>query len=175
MDVTPADDPYKEGKIVDESGAVRIDYIYSYWILLWFFVYVGVARNVKKGKKVDKFTDAFYKYGNPLYTFYFALIENLFNFLLICFYIPEMIGQFIFMIFLLKFLPIYFLLYFPTNVYYNFIYSFAFFVIYNIYLGLVGTNVFEVYKKTIYFLINGENKTPLYQLIHYFSTELQKK
>jgi hypothetical protein len=156
-----------EKNTLDKNGNLRPDFLFSYWILIWFIFYVLLTRNIGGSIQNKYITEKIYKYGNPLYIFYFALSENIINFILICIYIPNIvfIGQFIIMMILLKILPIIILSRYPTNLYYNLIIIFLVFVIYNMYLFVNETNIFSVYKKTIYFLFNGENKTPLYRLL----------
>ena len=157
-----------EKNTLDKNGNLRPDFLFSYWIFLWFIFYILITKNHgKTGSVRNKYiTEKIYQYGNPLYIFYFALFENIINFILICIYIPSLItiGQFIFMMLLIKILPIIILSQYPTNLYYNLIIITIIILIYNIYLFVNDTNVYSVYKKTIYFLLNGENKTPLYSL-----------
>jgi len=162
-----------EKNTLDKNGNLRPDFLFSYWILLWFIFYVlftsgrGRSGGNSGSSRNRHITEIIYQYGNPLYVFYFALVENVLNFILICIYVPTIsnIAQFIFMMFLIKILPIIILSKYPTNIYYNLLAFFIVFAIYNIYLFVNETDIFSVYKKTIYFLLRGENKTPLYSLL----------
>jgi len=44
------------------------------------------------------------------------------------------------------------------------------FIIYNIYLYSNGKNVYDIYVQADKFILKNENRTPLFQLIHYIQT-----
>lgn len=147
---------------------ITFDKLFTYWVYAWFIIYYFT--------KYYHFLDFVkFKIPSPIIALYIGFVENLFT--LISFIITKVdiiewikyIGQ----MSITKGLPIYFLrnerVKIPED-----IYSFLFvFVIYLLYLQILGTNVVEVYKQTEISLTKGKNDTPMYKFInglsHYFT------
>lgn len=147
---------------VDKTGNIRFDFLFSYWILIWFIIYYFI--NPPDSKIVNFIKN----YMNPIYALLFALIENIITFIFIIksrfewwFFLI-----FIFMMVFIKFLPIYLLRNSKIHFIPNIISLGIIFGIYNIYLIANGTNVYEVYDKTIQSFKYGNDQTPLFTLIH---------
>jgi len=159
-------DPKKN--TLDKNGNIRFDYQFSYWILLWAIIYYLIKTKYIYFSSRFSFTNKYiYEYGNPLYALYFALIENIVNLFILIFYNASLytIFKFLFMIIFIKAIPLYLLYDSPIHPRENILVCIAVFMIYNIYLYLCGTNVVDVYTKTIYFIYTGQNKTPLFSLL----------
>ena len=147
---------------LDKSGNIRADFLFSYWILLWFIIYYFIG---PLNSKIVQFV----KYNmNPAIGLGFALLENIITFIFIIrshfewwfFFI------FLFMMLSIKFLPLYLLRNAKIHFIPNAISLSVIFVIYNIHLYANDTNVYEVYDKTIQSFKAGNHKTPLFILVH---------
>lgn len=147
---------------VDKSGAVRFDFLFSYWLLIWFIIYYFISPS---DSKIVKFIT---NYMNPIYGLLFALIENIIVFIFIIkshfewwwFFI------YIFMMVSIKILPIYLLQNSKIQFIPNIISFGIIFGLYNIYLHANDTNLYEIYNKTIQSYKEGNDQTPLFNLIH---------
>jgi len=145
---------------------IRPDFIFSYWIFLWFIIYyfAAIPSTIKK-------------YINPFFGLLIALIENIISFIYISIKTKNIliISYYLLMMLLMKGLPIY-LLYSHNYNYINYktdISAFIFvFLIYNIYLSINNTNIIEIYKSINKSIFNGENKTPIFYLMTKLSTIL---
>jgi hypothetical protein len=138
---------------------IRPDFLLSYWIVAWFLIYYFVP-----------LSPFFKKYANPLLALWLGLIQNIMALPLSPFLFPNVwkknvwIIKHLLMLFLLKIIPIY-LLSNRTILWKNDILVFIFvFFVYNFYLFLNHTNIFEVYNELIQSIANGENKSPLFYL-----------
>jgi len=162
-------DPKKN--TLDKNGNIRFDYQFSYWILLWAILYYLIKiKYIYFSSKFSFINKTIYEYGNPLYALYFALIENIINLFILMVYNASLytIFKFTFMILIIKAIPTYLLHDSPIHPKENIIVCIAIFMIYIFYLYLCGTNIVDVYTKTIYFIYTEENKTPLFSLLHSF-------
>jgi hypothetical protein len=145
---------------------IRPDFIFSYWIFLWFIIYY-----------FSPITYTIKKYINPFFGLLIALIENIISFIYISIKTKNIliISYYLLMMLLMKGLPIY-LLYSHNYNYINYktdISAFIFvFLIYNIYLSINNTNIIEIYKSINKSIFNGENKTPIFYLMTKLSTIL---
>lgn len=162
-------DPKKN--TLDKTDNVRFDHQFSYWIVLWVILYYLIKiKYIYLSSRFSFINKYIYEYGNPLFALYFALIENLFNLFILVFYHAPLyiIIKFIFVVIVIKIIPVYLFYNSPIHPKENIIASIAVFMIYLVYLYLCGTNVVDVYTKTIYFIYSGQNKTPLFSLLHSF-------
>lgn len=155
-------DPKKN--TLDKDGNLRIDWLFSYWVYLWFLIFYFTI-NVRNS------TAAFFiqKNLNPILALYFALFENIITFLYIIYVNPEIviIVKFLLMILVVKVLPIYLISDKKIN-FSNDIYTLMIiFGIYNIWLWVNDTNIYEIYERTINAVSSGDNKTPFYNFINY--------
>lgn len=155
---------------LDEHGYIRFDFQFSYWILCWAIFYYFIKEKNIYFAHYPEISNKLYKYGNPLLVLYIALFENIATFFILLFFHPtaNILLKFLFMILLIKIIPIYLLQNCPVKIKENIIVFIVIFSLYNIYIILNGTNVFEVYYKTIYFIYTGQNKTPLFSLLSWF-------
>ena len=89
----------------DKSGHFRPDLLFSYWIFTYFLFYYFINKSSSISSKWVS------EHMNPIYLLFVALLENIFTFLFILLVNPNylIIIQYLFMMFLVKILPIYLL------------------------------------------------------------------
>ena len=142
---------------------ITVDELFSYWILLWFFLFIIFSDSYKW----------VYKRLNPLLAFYFGLLENIIMFIKLLYneYIhpdTNIISlQFFLIIMVIKAIPIYILQNHQINWKNDLIILLLVFLTYNLYLWLIKkTNIFEIYDETEKSIANNENRTPLLALLN---------
>jgi hypothetical protein len=147
---------------LDKTGAIRFDYLFSYWIVLWFIIYYFIS---PPNSKIVQFIKT---NMNPTIGLWFALLENIITFIFIIRSHFEwwFFFVFIFMMFSIKIFPIYLLRDSKIRVIPNVISLCTLFFMYNIYLLANGTNIYAIYDKTIQSFKEGNDQTPLFQLMH---------
>ena len=131
------------------SKALRADLVFSYWIYLWFILYVF------------KFTTY-----SPKFVIMLALIENAIMLVLMCLYgtSRETIFYFILINTLIKVLPYYYLREQPIKT--EDIYAtIVIFIIFNIWLHINKQNLVGNVKLIHDSLIFGKNETPFMTLL----------
>lgn len=145
------------------EGLVRFDYLFSYWIVIWFILYYNI--DAFKGPT----TNFFKKIGNPILALWLAFWFNTYEIIymsLIKFNLLLII-EFSFMILLIKVIPIY-LLYrrgLSINWTNDTIITALVILIYIIYLYANNQDPAKIYQETEKSLIQGDNKTPMFYLI----------
>jgi hypothetical protein len=147
---------------VDKTGALRFDFLFSYWIVVWFFLFYFTPE--KSSSPISRWIRT---HLNPSLGFYIAFVENTATLLLLIIYNPDpwLIFKFICMITLLKGIPLYLLREYPVRWKHDTLVFVVVFGIYNLYLAWNGTNLCEVYERTITSIKKGDNKTPLYSFL----------
>jgi hypothetical protein len=147
----------------DQEGNLRFDYLFSYWIYIWFLLYTFIHF-----KSRSKTSSIFIKYTNPFIVFIFGIIENVITLVYIFLYRPyewNLVFKYLIMMLATKIIPAYFLSKYPIHLFYNTLLFVVIFAAYNIYLTSQNTNIYEIYNKTFQSLIDDDNKTPLYRAI----------
>lgn len=147
---------------MDESSVktIPMDYIFSYWIYLWFVIYTLVSFSSSKTATNNFIIQKL----NPLLALILALIENLAMFIHLLYVYPNttIIVKYIGMMLLVKVFPIYELRHTVIQWKNDFFYLFVVFGLYNIYLAIQGTNLVEVYMETYKSIANNKNQTPMF-------------
>lgn len=154
-------DPKKN--TLDKQGKLRFDYLFSYWLFVWFLIYYFTI-NVK-GSRIANIIQ---KYFNPLLALYIALIENILTLFYLLLVRPEivLIVKYFIMLFFVKILPIYLIKHKKIHFYNDTLVIIVIFSCYNIYLWLNDTNLHEIYKRTISAISSGEKITPMFFLLN---------
>jgi hypothetical protein len=144
-----------------DACKLRPDFLFSYWIVLWFLVYYFSVKTTPLGKIIQS-------YFNPTIALWVALFENLGTFILILIYRPtfELISIFIFMMVVLKLVPLYLLRNDTINWSNDPIVFLGVFLLYNIYLFANDETLLSVYRRTITSILSGKKDTPIFSLIH---------
>ena len=151
----------KEKHTLDKKGNIRFDYLFSDWIFIWFIVYLFAGKS-----KQSAGARFIYENMNPFIALFVGFFENLFLFILILLYNPnlELIIKFLFMMIFAKIIPIVFLYKTPIKLVENILSLLIIFGIYNFYLYIEKTSIYSIYKNTTIHVINNNNKTPFFRL-----------
>lgn len=130
---------------------LRVDYIFSYWIFVWYLLYIFKITN-----------------KNPLLAFILGFIENMIVIIAMLYYGSKYTWIFLINVLIFKIIPIYSL---SKSSYYGFknindiwVLIWLFFVYY-IWTIANKVSVFEIYKKHIDSLINDKNETPFMRFV----------
>ena len=139
---------------------IRADHLFSYWIFAWFLLFYGTHY---KGK-----SDIIY---SPKLAFYIAFFENLVEIFSI-YKVNQSIWlmiKFAVTILLFKILPLYLMWDIPVVLPRDIYILVGVFIVYVIYLNVIGTSVLEVYKETADSLGKNNNQTPFYRFFDWIS------
>lgn len=148
---------------------ISCDLLFSYWVLLWFFVY-GMASFFTKENKVCRWI---YENTNPFLLFCVALLSSIRNLVMILLYNPQWqliathVAKFIF----LKGIPMLYLVHQPIKVLENLMFSVFLLVLYLFYLMYKKENMFLLYEEMSRTVIHGKSNTSL----EYVLGEIQKR
>jgi hypothetical protein len=156
-----------EKNTVDKTGHIRFDFLFSYWIIIWFLIYYF------SGRAPHSSTSDFIKtYLNPTVAILFALAENLFTFILLLFYSSDIwvFIKYISMIFLMKGIPLYLLRNSKVHVIRDLEIFIIIFGIYLVYLFINDENLVTIYKRTFYFVSTNQSNTPLFSVYSWISS-----
>jgi hypothetical protein len=147
----------------DQLGNIRFDFLFSYWMTIWFFLYWFVP---KTKPSVSPITHTFYEWMNPILVFFLGLGENAFTFALLAYYRKNttILLKFMAMMLFTKFLPILLLWNHPFHFLANFVIGSIVFLLYNLYLTWNGTDIYNIYSRTFTSLLEDKDLTPLYTI-----------
>ena len=145
------------------NNLITPDLIFSYWIFAWFIIYyLCIIFNISLYIKTN---------FNPLLALFIAFFLNFIQLCYITYKIHDFnfFYKFLFMILIIKGIPIYLIKNQKINVKNDLINTFIFFIFYNIYLMIRGTNIIELYKEINKSLIEKKNKTIIFKIFKYFN------
>jgi hypothetical protein len=149
------------------SPSISFDQIFSDWIFIWVFIYLLASKN--KDTPISKFI---YNNTNPILMLYVAFLDNICILFLLLYYNATIfiIIKYIFIIFILKIIPIYFLRNTKINYKMNILFSFFFFFIFSFYLYFFyRTDFFTVHENLTESLLKDDYNTPYNYFIHQLS------
>jgi len=153
---------------------LRMDYFFSYWIIVWFILYYFVIKsNALDSKSKQNIQTKF----NPKFALYVALFENLCIFIYLLFHKPKMniLIKYVIMMIVLKVVPLYLLeeekIVLPNDL----LPVSGLFVIYNIYLAFLETSLYTIYRSSAHYLIKGSSKTPFFTLLSTIGSQFSSK
>ena len=129
---------------------VRVDYIFSYWLFIWFLV-------IFFSKKRD--------IASPIFGLLLGFVFDIFLFLYLIISGKAIIASIFIIILSINILLIYLLRNNTIRILRDSTALGLVFVLYNIYLTMQKTSLVEVYNSIAKSIINGENKTPLFYLV----------
>lgn len=150
---------------IDNTGTLRPDFLFSYWILLWFIIYYFLW---KSGVSSETGLNKLFLSFNPMITLIFAFIENVFAFIVMfprLNFITRM--KYGAMILTIKMIPIYLLRNRKINYWRDLFALFVVFALYVLWLYYNNATLESVYKKTMTDIESGENRTPLFRAMEY--------
>lgn len=138
------------------------DRIISYWILIWFIIYVLASKN--KNTEIGKYI---YENTNPWILFLLGILGNFYMLFIIFIENPKrvILITYITEIIFIKAIPIWFLFQQKRKMVENFMFSIAFVFFYLTYISFLGENVFTIYYRINQSIIKNENNTPLYFML----------
>lgn len=146
------------------EGYVRFDYMFSYWVVIWFVLYYNI--DAFKGP-----TASFVKkIGNPLLALWLAFWFNVYEITYVSLIKLDtgLVLEFCFMIFLIKAVPIYLL--YSKGLSINWLNDTIVICIviaaYVLYLYANNKDPTTIYQETEKSLVQGDNKTPMFYLIN---------
>lgn len=145
---------------LDKHGYIRFDYLFSYWIIAWFFIYYFIDVKNWIGGQI-------HKYGNPKFALIFALIENIITLFWIIAVNRDIwiIFKYFCMMLIVKIWPLYLVWNSPVKIPQDIYVFITIFVIYNVYLYFNDETLITIYKRTFTSIINRDNNTPLFGFI----------
>ena len=148
--------------MLNNNSLIGPDLLLSYWIFTWSIIYITVLFFFNYNNKYIYF---FINNCNPILLLFFALFENIITFIIMMSYYVRMRILFLFsiMMILFKIIPLYLLSFGKINYIPNIISILLFFIVYNIYLLINGTNIIDIYTKSIKLVM--EEKTPFLYFI----------
>jgi hypothetical protein len=153
---------------------LRMDYFFSYWIVIWFIIYYFIIKtNIINTKTKTTIRNNF----NPKFALYIALFENLCIFIYLLFHKPtlSLITKYILMMVVLKVIPLYLLQEEAIILPKDLLPVSVLFVFYNIYLTFIQTSLYSIYKSSAHYLIKGSNKTPFFTLLSQLGSRFSSK
>ena len=157
--------PLETKNTVDKNNVLRVDFLFSYWIFLWFLLYYSAAAAAPHPSVAKPFL-----WINPKFALYIALIENIINFIIIFKYLTfDIFFKYIAMLLCVKVLPIYLLYDTKTHFFRDIIGTAAIFMIYLAWLNYNNTTLWEVYSRTFQSITRGENNTPFFAALNWLS------
>lgn len=150
----------------DKSGNLRIDYLFSYWIYVWFLIYAFLLNY-----PIGKWNKYIIKNFNPLLALYVALFENLAVFIILIIYNPDfwLIIKYTAMLLFIKIFPIYYLRDTAISWANDMKYLALLFILYNFHLYLENTDIFSIYNRSVISLLKNQDRTPMMSAFKYIS------
>ena len=153
---------------------LRMDYIFSYWIMIWFLIYYFIVKTnlIDSKSKINIQTNF-----NPKFALYVALFENLCFFIYLLFHKPtnEIIIKYVIMMVVLKVIPLYLLQEEKIVLPKDLIPVSGLFVIYNFYLAFLKTSLYVIYKSSGEYIMKGSSKTPFFNLLQQLGSRFSSK
>lgn len=145
----------------DKNGYIRFDFVFSYWIYVWFLLYWFVPKTKPSKSSTTHFI---YEWMNPMVFFFIGFGENAFTLALLWYYTNNttILFKYTAMMFFVKLLPIIILWNRPIHWFVNLVIGSIAFILYNVYLAWNGTNIVDVYSRTFTSLLEDKDQTPLY-------------
>lgn len=138
---------------------IRVDYIFSYWIYIWYILfYVGLSQIIPANKKWVVY--------NPLFALIITGILEFIQLGMLWYHSTFVYSiPYILVIFLLKLLPIYTIYKIPLKLD-DYMFTCILFLIYLGWLQINQINVYDVYVTITDSIIHGKNQTPLLHLFN---------
>lgn len=140
---------------------ISADYLFSYWIFVWFILFLLFAKS------------HFVKTNfNPRFALFIALFENIAFFI---YYACKnatisVLLKYISMIILFKIIPLFLLRKEKIRWYNEIRIAVVIFIIYHVYLQLNHVDLYEVIQQTSANVLSDANNTPFFRLLHTMSS-----
>jgi hypothetical protein len=152
---------------MDARGHIRFDFLFSYWVFIWFIIYYFTYKNSWLGQR-------FTQWGNPKLALILALIENLATLGWIAVANGGLLTllKYTCMILAMKVLPLYLVWGRPIRVPQDIYVFTGVFVLYNLYLWWNRETLTTIYMRTFRSIVQHDNQTPLFGLVQYLGNVL---
>jgi hypothetical protein len=143
-----------------KNGVIRPDFIFSYWIFVWFFIYFISNIFFNKNMIPSPLLELYIGFFVSLYGFFYLLFENSNTLPII---------KFLVMLIVIKTIPLLTTIYlsgtYKINWNYDLKKALILLLIYFVYLVCWNVNVFDVYNYEGISIINNDNKTPFFYIL----------
>jgi len=143
-----------------KNGVLRPDFIFSYWIFVWFLIYL--VSNLFFNKNAIP---------SPLLELYIGFFVSLYGFSYLASTISSTLTlmKFLAMLMAIKIVPLFITIYlsgtYKINLKHDLKKLLILLLIYFVYLVCWNVNVFDVYKYEGISIINNDNKTPFFYIL----------
>ena len=143
-----------------KNGVLRPDFIFSYWIFVWFLIYL--VSNIFFDKNIIH---------SPLLELYIGFFVSLYGFSYLASTISStlMLMKFLAMLMAIKIVPLFITIYligtYKINLKHDLKKVLILLLIYFVYLVCWNVNAFDVYKYEGISIINNDNKTPFFYIL----------
>ena len=143
-----------------KNGVLRPDFIFSYWIFVWFLIYFVSNIFLNKNIIPSPLLEMYIGFFVSLYGFSYLLFENSNTLPII---------KFLVMLIVIKAIPLLITIYlsgtYKINLKHDLKKVLILLLIYFVYLVFWNVNVFDVYNYEGISIINNDNKTPFFYLL----------
>lgn len=143
-----------------KNGVIRPDFIFSYWIFVWFLIYFVSNLFFNKNIIPSPLLQMYFGFFVSLYGFFYLLFENSNTLSLI---------KFLVMLTVIKTIPLLTTIFlsgtYKINLNYDLKKLSILLLIYFVYLVFWNVNVFDVYNYEGISIINNDNKTPFFYIL----------
>lgn len=138
---------------------MRLDFIFSYWILIWYIAYILKFVNF-----------------SPKFALIIGILENIGTWLMLIYKKSSIMStlDFALVVFIAKVLPFYFLRN-ETIQRGDVIFTFGLFALYNAWLFINNQNFISVSMQTIDSMAHDKHDTPMLKLFNYIETKVARK
>jgi len=160
VDEMQRDSILMEKHTLDTHGVLRYDFLFSYWMFMWFVLFWFLPKN-----------DTLRTLIHPAFALVVGVFENLITVVLICIYNPkwQILWKFVAMMICIKLVPLYLVMYQTTPQPVPWGKSaLAFVCVFSVYLGylsIYGASFVDIYKTAILSVVHDKNKTPLFSVL----------
>jgi len=143
-----------------KNGVLRPDFIFSYWIFVWFLIYL--VSNIFFDKNIIH---------SPLLELYIGFFVSLYGFSYLASTISStlMLMKFLAMLMAIKIVTLFITIYlsgtYKINLKHDLKKLLILLLIYFVYLVCWNVNAFDVYKYEGISIINNDNKTPFFYIL----------
>lgn len=156
----------EHGEKSNDDEYISADYLFSYWLLVWFIIYYIFTNIFHYGGVGGKLI--FFNYLSPIIGMWIAFLYSFAEFLYLLFSRNIVITlKYSFMILCIKLIPLYLMRNKKIQFVQDTLALIFVFILYNIYLYVNNTNLVEVYNKTEDAINSGQIKTPFFHFLDY--------
>jgi hypothetical protein len=143
---------------------LRIDYFFSYWIVVWFIIYYFIIKtNIIQSNTKTNIKNNF----NPKLCVFIYLLFNKPT--------TDIIIKYVIMILVLKVIPLYLLQEEKIVLPKDLVPVSGLFIIYNVYIVSLNRSFYTIYTSAVKYHLKGSNQTPFFHLIQSLGSRFSSK